>query len=47
MKDLVTQVFPREKTVEAFELAQQPDKCLKIMITVDESAPDYEYNRMD
>lgn len=47
VEDLVTHVFPLEKAVEAFELAQQPDKSMKIMIKVDESAPDYPYNKLD
>jgi len=44
---LVTHVFPLEEMEKAFEVAQDPLRAGKVLIKVDQSIPDYPYNKQD
>lgn len=45
VRELVTHVYPLERLDEAFHMAMDAQKSLKVLIKVDESEPDYPYNR--
>lgn len=47
VRELATHVFPLEKLDEAFQVAMDSQRSLKVLIKVDESAPDYPYNKKD
>ena len=47
VRPLATHVFPLEKLDEAFQIAMDSQRSLKVLIKVDESAPDYPYNKKD
>lgn len=47
VRDLVTHVFPLEKLDEAFHVAMDAQRSLKVMIKVDEDAPECPFNKMD
>lgn len=47
VRDLATHVFPLEKLDEAFQVAMNSQKSLKVLIKVDENALDYPYNKQD
>lgn len=45
VRDLATHVFPLEKLDEAFHVAMDAQRSMKVLIKVDEDAPDYPYNK--
>lgn len=45
VEDLITHVYPLEELEEAFQMAMNSKESLKVMIKVDETAPDYLYNK--
>lgn len=47
VRKLATHVFPLEKLDEAFHVAMNPHKAIKVLIKVDEDIPLYPYNKQD
>lgn len=47
VRDLATHVFPLEKLDEAFQVAMDSNKSIKVLIKVDPEAGDYPYNKQD
>ncbi|MCR4752226.1 MAG: alcohol dehydrogenase catalytic domain-containing protein [Eubacterium sp.] len=45
VRELATQVFPLEQLDEAFQVAMDAQKSIKVIIKVDQDAPDYPYNK--
>lgn len=45
VRELATQVFPLEQLDEAFQVAMNAHKSIKVIIKVDKDAPDYPYNK--
>lgn len=45
VRELATQVFPLEQLDEAFQVAMNAQKSIKVIIKVDKDAPDYPYNK--
>ena len=45
VRELATQVFPLEQLDEAFQVAMDAHKSIKVIIKVDKDAPDYPYNK--
>lgn len=45
VRELATQVFPLEQLDEAFQVAMDAQKSIKVIIKVDKDAPDYPYNK--
>ena len=39
--------IPLEKLEEAFQMAMNSQESLKVMVKVDETAPDYPYNKQN
>ncbi|MCU6762421.1 Sorbitol dehydrogenase [uncultured Roseburia sp.] len=47
VRDLATHVFSLEELNEAFQVAMDADKSIKVLIKVDKDAPDYPYNKQE
>ncbi len=47
VRDLATHVFPLEKLDEAFQVAMDSQRSMKVLIKVDPAAPDYPYNKQN
>ncbi len=47
VRELATHVYPLEKLEEAFQTAMDSSRSLKVLIKVDETAPDYPYNKQE